>query len=116
WRFYNPTTQHFIISSHIVFDEHVFPGNTTTPVNPFGDLQFKKNTNNGSGSDTAIPETVSHQGGENLHSNDTPLSPPLQSENSPELPSTPPGLPLTPLPSPQPSPPTFQLPRAKFEL
>jgi hypothetical protein len=38
WTFYNPQTQNFIESSHATFDECVFPGNTKTLVNPFGDL------------------------------------------------------------------------------
>ena len=36
WQFWGPVDKHFIISSHAVFDERCFPGNSTTAINLMG--------------------------------------------------------------------------------
>ena len=112
WKCWNPVIKKLIISSHVVFDERVFPGNTKTLTNPFDDL-FP------SLSDLSDPLMLPDQGGDsNLDDNDLPPpeNPPVLNPSPPPSPSpsasplppdiTPPGSPFNgPLPELTPSPP-----------
>jgi hypothetical protein len=111
WTFYNPQTQKFIESSHATFDERVFPGNTKTLVNPFGDLSTP--TSAPPPITTSAPEHILdtsdlHRQGGVLDSDstatDNPLSPQLPAPDNPlslQLPAidTPFGSPLSSIPS-----------------
>jgi len=90
WQFWDPESKRFIISSHAVFDERYFPGNSTTAINLTGQPAPAKPI-------TSQPQVVIHQGGDD----DTDDGPP----SKPEPPRSAPPAILAPAPPPEPEPP-----------
>ncbi|KAL0960995.1 hypothetical protein HGRIS_014931 [Hohenbuehelia grisea] len=123
WKFWNPVTQKILVSSHAIFDEHVFPGNshsittiTTSLSNPpdteTPDAFETPVTDQGGGDDSDLPPTPSESPHLSPHPSpiNEPLSPTLPDVETPllsPLTSTPPSpmlsdLSLSPSPPPQP--------------
>ena len=92
WRFWDPVDKKFIISSHAIFDERCFPGNSTSTINLLGSPVISRHV-------PQSPRLVVHQGGEDSHSesdNDDPppIVPIVQNQNFvPPAPPTPPPAP-----------------------
>ena len=59
WRFWDPVDRKIIISSHAVFDERCFPGNSTTSINLLSPTP-------------PPPEVVLHQGGDDSDDDEAP--------------------------------------------
>jgi len=95
WRFWDPVDKKFIISSHAVFDERCFPGNSTTAINLMGEPALP------------IPpppmQVVLHQGGDDESADEEPLAPVVAPA------PLPPPAPINP-PSPRPAAPIRQNP------
>ncbi|TFY71470.1 hypothetical protein EVG20_g1549 [Dentipellis fragilis] len=87
WRFWDPVARRFLVSSHAVFDERIFPGNTRS-ISIFGDPS------------PPVSPDASDQGG-NDDNDDLPPPEPSPSPPTPD-PSvhSPPHSPPSPLPSP----------------
>ena len=78
WQFWDPNTKQFIISSHAIFDERYFPGNSTAAINLFSLPQdFAQTPNN-----VLNPQMVTHQGGED-NDDDSPHPKPLIQQQVP---------------------------------
>src|SRR5579859_1426480 len=78
WQFWEPNTKQFLISSHAIFDECYFPGNSTAAINLFSLPQdFAQMPTN-----VLNPQMVTHQGGEDNH-DDLPYSKPLIQQQVP---------------------------------
>src|SRR5271156_4607481 len=68
WKFWDPVDKKIIISSHAVFDERYFPGNSTINIKLF-DLQPPTQS-------PLTPEVVLHQGGESDNDDEAPANVP----------------------------------------
>ena len=94
WRFWDPVDKKVIISSHAIFDERCFPGNSTIAINLIDPLEES----------TPPPPpppppslVVLHQGGDEDDNDEAP--------DEPELPAPVPGVPpAAPVPNPGPAP------------
>jgi Reverse transcriptase (RNA-dependent DNA polymerase) len=102
WKFWDPVEKKIIISSHAVFDERCFPGNSTTAINlaSIPDVEqapFKH------------PEVVLHQGGDEDNDDEAP-APADNNDCLPPVPEPAPP-PAVPVPVPGPAPVAPQPPR-----
>ena len=96
WKFWDPVEKKVIISSHAVFDERCFPGNSTTII----DLVSLPPTP--STPSTSTPEVVFHQGGDENNHDEAPS--PVLAANDPIPPVDPiPDIALDPTPASAPS-------------
>jgi transposase InsO family protein len=98
WRFWDPVERKFIISSHAVFDERCFPGNSAAGINLMGELSLPRPL-------PAPSQVVLHQGGDESDSEEEPLVPPVVPAPPPPFVLAPPVPPLPPAPPQRINPP-----------
>jgi hypothetical protein len=91
WRFWDPVDKRFIISSHAVFDERCFPGNSSTAINLAGTLAHPI---------ADAPQVVLHQGGNEDTDDDGPPPPPGPGPGPPPPVAPPAAAPAPPHPAP----------------
>ena len=82
-KFWDPVEKKVIISSHAIFDERCFPGNSTVAINliPASNLPNLPNLP----SEPSNPEEVLHQGEDEEHDDEAPVAPvqPVPDEPAP---------------------------------
>jgi hypothetical protein len=69
WKFWDPVDKRIIISSHAVFDERYFPGNSTTAIS-----LFDSSPSPSPSPSTQAPQVLLHQGGDNDDDDKAPLA------------------------------------------
>ena len=96
WQFWDPVEKKVIISSHAVFDERCFPGNSKQAI----DLLTSALNEN----PPKAPTVVLHQGGDEDNSDEAPAPAPV--EHDEPVPPVPEPAPPAPAPAPAPTRPT----------
>jgi hypothetical protein len=97
WQFWDPVEKKMIISSHAVFDERCFPGNSTAAINLNSLPTDVQNP-------SEYPGVVLHQGGDENNDDEAPTPAPALVEHDDPAPPVPEPAPLQAVPVPAPAP------------